>query len=142
QHRLRGVEAEAGGDVLQRVDGGAVDVGLARFAEPAVAGRDAVAFEQARQRRRAAVHGGGLDDLGREEATRVHGGYRGCISRPAWRSTRARGEACSTCTSTVPGRPCWSGICGAPPRPTSNSTRSPPASTSDATRATVAGMLP
>ena len=66
-HDLFGVEAQLARGVLHSVDGSAVDVGLAGFAEAAVVGCDAEAVEEAFEGRRSAVHVGGLDHFGREE---------------------------------------------------------------------------
>jgi hypothetical protein len=62
-HHLLGVDAELARDVLERVDGRAVDVGLAGLAQAAVADGDAEPVEQRLERGRAAVHARGLDDL-------------------------------------------------------------------------------
>jgi len=67
-HHLLGIEAERPREVLDGVDGGAVDVGLAGLAQASVARRDLEALKQAVEGRRPAVHRRGLDDLRRESA--------------------------------------------------------------------------
>ena len=80
QHHLLGVEAERDGDLLEGVDRGAVDVGLTGLAQAAVGDRQAEALEQALERGRAAVHGGGLDDLdGEATACGCAGHVRGRV---------------------------------------------------------------
>ena len=64
---LAGVATQHIGDLLERVDRCAVELGLAGFTQSPVLGRDARAAQHRGQGRRAAVHGGGLDDLGCEE---------------------------------------------------------------------------
>jgi hypothetical protein len=104
---LLGVEAEGDGDLLEGVDRGAVDLGLAGLAQAAVADGDAVAVEQALERGGAAVHGGALDHLDGEAAAARHGhGARIC---PTVRRRSEAGETDSTVTSTTPTRPCSTG---------------------------------
>jgi hypothetical protein len=57
QYHLLGLEAELHGQLLQRVDRGAVDIGLTGLAQASVAHGDPEAFQQAFERRRPAVHG-------------------------------------------------------------------------------------
>ena len=128
------VEAELDGDLLERVDRRAVDVGLARLAEPAVAGGDAVAAQQRGEARRSAVHAGGLDDLG-DEPARAH-----WPRSPIARSSNAAGLARSTSTSTTPVMPCLTAIAGSPS--SSSSTRIAPSRSSLATRVTRAATVP
>lgn len=67
QHDPLGLEAVPDSHLLDGVDRGAVDVGLALVAQLPIAGRDAETGEQAGQRRRAAVERRGLHHLGRQE---------------------------------------------------------------------------
>jgi hypothetical protein len=67
QDDLLGIEAELIGNGLHGVDGGAIDAGLAGFAEAAVTGTLAEAFEQAFERSRPAIQVRTLDHFGREE---------------------------------------------------------------------------
>ena len=46
QHHLRGVKPELNAGLFELVDGGAVHIGLARFAQAAVTGGDPESFEQ------------------------------------------------------------------------------------------------
>ena len=134
-HDLLGRKTELIGHALHRVDRRAIDVGLTGVAETAVADRDAVALEHALERRGTAVHGRGLDDLGRKHPVagapgQAHGcggepaavGNRVVTRRPAARSVRRAGEICSTSTSTVPGSPCCIGTAWLPSA-SANSTR-------------------
>ena len=75
QHDLGGVEAELLGDFFDGIDGGAVDFGVAGFAEAAVGDGAAEAFEDGFEGGGAAVHGGGLDDFGDEPAAFGFGGH-------------------------------------------------------------------
>src|SRR5262249_14943818 len=136
QHLLR-VEPELPRHVLERVDRGAVDVGLAGLAQSADGDVDAEAGEQALQRRGAAVHARRLDDLGDEQ---LH--FCPEISGPAARSTGTAGETRAISTSTVPGRPCSTGTRASLPRSMASSTRTKPLRNSFATRSTRAGMAP
>src|SRR5438067_1752740 len=111
-HHLLRLEAELLGDLFERVDRRAVDVRLARLAETPVAHGDAEAFEQALERRRAAIHRRGLHDLGHEPAPRHDAPAGRARKRPTARSTIVAGVTPSTATSTTPGRPCSSGIFG------------------------------
>ncbi len=84
---LLGHEPELLREVLQGVDGGAVDVGLAGLAQAPVAHADAEALEHALERRWPAIHRRGLHDLRREEASAsgsaVGGGDRRPLRAPA-----------------------------------------------------------
>src|SRR5262245_47798523 len=133
---LFGVEAEPNRDLLDVIDGRPVDVGLTRLTQAAVSDVEPEPVEQALQRRGAAIHLRGLDDLRRKEAPReelLHDGppseavspELGRVSAgggpssklPAARSTSAAGDARSTAISTAPGSPCCIGMC-----PTGSST--------------------
>ena len=61
---------------------------------------------------------------------------------PTARSTRVAGLIRSTSTSTVPGRPCWSGIAVGVSGASCNSTRITPSRASVATLVTVAATAP
>ena len=67
QQDLFGLEPELIGGFLDGVDGRTVDVSLAGLAEAAVVGANGETFEQGFQRRRAAIHVGGLDNLRHDE---------------------------------------------------------------------------
>jgi hypothetical protein len=69
-HDLFGVEAELARDVLDRIDRRAVERGLTRLAQAAVAGRQSESVEQRLERRGTAVDGRRLDRLRNQE---VHG---------------------------------------------------------------------
>jgi hypothetical protein len=66
QHLLLGSNPEQIGDDLDRIDRGAVNVGLASLPEPAVADRDVEPLQETFQRRGSAIHRRGLHDLRRE----------------------------------------------------------------------------
>jgi hypothetical protein len=66
---LFGGQPQLYGYLLQAIDRGPVNAGLAGFAQAAVTGVDAVPFEQTVEGGRATVHSRRLDDLGRQEAT-------------------------------------------------------------------------
>src|ERR1700732_5098483 len=68
QYYLLGLEPELVGNFLNSVDGGAVDIGLAGFAEAAIMHVDAETAQEAFQSGRATIHVGGLDDLRDDEA--------------------------------------------------------------------------
>jgi hypothetical protein len=68
EHDLLRFDAEFVGDNFQRVDGGTVDIGLAGFTEASVVDVDAETFEEAFEGGGSAVHVGGLDHFGDEEA--------------------------------------------------------------------------
>lgn len=72
QHDLLRFDAELIGDFFQGVDGGAVDIGLAGFAEAAVVDIDAETFEEAFEGGGAAIHVGGLDGFGDQARARGH----------------------------------------------------------------------
>ncbi len=99
QHDLLGFDAELVGGLFDGVDGSAVDVGLAGFAKTAVIGVDAEALQQGFQRRGAAVHVGGLDDLGNEEPAPWSHGWLS----PAARRAIVAGEIRSISSSTARG---------------------------------------
>ena len=87
QHLL-GRHAHLVGDVLDDIDRGAVDVGLAGFAQPAITDRHAEPLEDALQAGRAAVHRGRLDHLVRQPA-------------PAAGAARGRGDGAHRTRSFV-----------------------------------------
>ena len=62
------VQTQSTRRVLDGVDRCAVDVGLARFAQPSVAGVYAISREEAAQGGRTAVHRGGLDHFREKQA--------------------------------------------------------------------------
>ena len=68
QHHLLRVDTELIGDCLDRVDRRTIDVGLAGFAQPSIADRNAESFQQAFQRCGSAVHRRDLDDLGHKKS--------------------------------------------------------------------------
>ena len=99
EHDLLGLEPELVGDFLDGVDGGAVDVGLAGFAQAAVIDLNIETLEQGFQCRGSTVHVGGLDNLGHDEpGAELHG-----FARPAARRAILAGEMRSTAISTLLG---------------------------------------
>jgi hypothetical protein len=68
EHDLLRLDAELIGHFFQCVDGGAVDIGLAGFAQAAVVDVDAETFEETFEGGGSAIHVGGLDRFGDEEA--------------------------------------------------------------------------
>src|ERR1700728_1781909 len=116
-HDLLRLESKLHGDLLHRVDRGAVHIGLAGFPQSSIAHRNPESFEQALQRCRSAIRGGGLDNFGNQPAAVEFHGCSACWivatsfeplkPLPPTRSTSDAGEMRSTCTCTVPGRPCF-----------------------------------
>ena len=93
-HHLLSLKAELHGDLFHGIDGGPVHIGLASLAEAAIAHGDAEALEEAFERRRPAIHGGGLDDLGHDEAAapgRVRG-HRSALTYRSWKLVRGSGR--------------------------------------------------
>ncbi len=80
QHDLLGAQPELIGDFLDGVDGGAVHAGLARLAQAAVVYRNAKAFEQGLERRRPAIHVGGLDNLRDDQTGALHRKVRSALA--------------------------------------------------------------
>ena len=73
QHDLLGLESQLIGDVFERVDGSAIDVGLAGLAQAAIVDTNAEAFQQTFEGGRTAVQVGALDDFRHQEAcARLH----------------------------------------------------------------------
>src|SRR6516164_1789575 len=68
QHHLFRLQAETAGRVLEDIDGGPVDVGLAGFAKPAIMNRQAKSFEGTLEHGRTAIHSRSLYDLRHEES--------------------------------------------------------------------------
>ena len=66
KHDLFGGDAKLVGDFIERIDGSAVDIGLASFAEASVMDVDAETFEETLESGGAAIHVGGLDGFGNE----------------------------------------------------------------------------
>ena len=64
---LLGIEPELHGNGFQHVNRGAIDIGLAGFAQAPVAYRQAMAGQEGGERGWTAIHGGGLDDLRDEQ---------------------------------------------------------------------------
>src|SRR5579864_6987605 len=96
KHDLLRLEPELVGDFFDCVYGSAVHVGLAGLAKTAIVGVDAEALEQRFERRGAAVHVGGLDDLWNDEpGVRFHG-----FPIPAARRAMVAGETRSVSIST------------------------------------------
>jgi len=96
EHDLLGLEPQLVRDCLERVDGTAVHVGLASFAQPAIVNVDAETAQQTFERGWAAIHAGGLHDLGHKKA-RPH------LHRPAAPAARrinVAGETRSTSMAT------------------------------------------
>src|SRR5438876_7021316 len=158
QHGLFCFQAKLPGNLLDRINRSPVHVRLARLAQPPITDWNTETIEQALERRRPAVHGGGLDDLRSQQAAgRGHtrsreapstkhqapeklqalsskAAARFCLELEVWcfsgawslelgafvasgplvlastfpaaRSTSVAGESRSTCTSTVPAKPC------------------------------------
>ena len=69
--RLFGDEPDVVGEILERIDRRAIDVGLAGFTQPSVAGGQAESVEEALERGGTTVHGGGLHDLGSQRSRRM-----------------------------------------------------------------------
>src|SRR5277367_2322423 len=67
EHDLFRFHAEFVGDNFQSVNGSAIDIGLAGFAEASVVDVDTEAFEEAFEGGGSAIHVGGLDHFGDEE---------------------------------------------------------------------------
>src|SRR5262249_37421377 len=125
-HDLFRFEPELHCGLLHGIDAGPIHVRLAGLAQAAITHRDAKAFEETLEGGRAAVHGRGLHHLSRQQTARPQSpGRHGVPPRlfpasralvdtprrwPTTRKTRAAGVTRSTSTSTVPGKPCWSGI--------------------------------
>ena len=117
-HDLFGFQPKLHRDFFHRVDGSAVNVSLAGLPQSPVADWDPESLGQTLQRRRPAVHRGGLHHFRNEDppvaqihcgvtALRFVGLFLGPASKlPAVRSTRLAGERVSICTSTEPGSPC------------------------------------
>src|SRR5262249_38496535 len=157
-HDLLRLKPELHGGLFDGIDTGPIYIRLAGLAQTAVTHGNAKAFEETLEGRRAAVHSRSLHHLGRQQAARPQSHSRhGVPPRlfpastaradtprrwPATRRTRATGVSRSTSTSTVPGRPCWSGTCEAAPSVRWSSTRIWPSRTSWATLVTVAARLP
>ena len=70
-HDLLRFESKLHSDLLHRVDRGSVHIGLAGFAQSAIAHRNPESFEQALQSRWSAIRGGGLDHFGNQPAVVV-----------------------------------------------------------------------
>src|ERR1700733_3523877 len=119
-HDLLGFEPKLHSDFLHRVDRGPIHIGLASFTQSPIVHWNCKSFKQAFQRCRSAIRGGGLDNFGNQPAAvlEVHGSST-CwmlatsleppIPLPIARRTSDAGEIRSTCTCTVPGRPCCIG---------------------------------
>src|SRR5580658_7081212 len=139
-HDLLRLESKLHGDLLHRVDRGSIHIGLAGFTQSSIAHRNPESFEQALQSCRSAIRGGGLDNFGNQPAAVEFHGCSACWivatsfeplkPRPTTRSTSDAGEMRSTCTCTVPGRPCCMGMRLADLGFTASSTRIRPSRTS------------
>ena len=66
KHDLFSGNAKLVGDFIERIDGSAVDIGLAGFAEASVMDVDTETFEETLESGGAAIHVGGLDGFGNE----------------------------------------------------------------------------
>src|SRR5579863_6833190 len=76
-HDLFRLESKLQSDLLHRVDGGSVHIGLAGFTQSPIADWNPEAFEQALQRCRTANRGGSLDNFGDQPAAvQFHGSSR------------------------------------------------------------------
>jgi hypothetical protein len=84
------IEAELLRDLLERIEGCAVERGATRVAQPGVVDAHAVTLEHGRERRHRAVHRRGLDDLGDQPASLGRGIRH-----------RARGRACARLAQTA-----------------------------------------
>src|SRR6188768_1330919 len=127
------LESKARRNFLERINRGAVHVGLANLAQLAVAHGNAETGQRALQGCRAAIHRGRLDHFGYEEAA-AHGcsKRRFVSARPVARHNKVAGESYSISISILPIMPCWSGMrLGFSPESRS-STRTWPSRTSSA----------
>ena len=85
-HDLLGAQSKLHRGFFHGVDRGAVHIGLAGFAQPAIAHGNAEAFEETLQRSRPTVHGGRLDNLGHKQPA---AGFHG-VCRAGWGVTAAQ----------------------------------------------------
>src|ERR1051326_2276408 len=87
QHLL-GVQPKLHGNGFEHVNGGPIHIGLAGFTQAAVAHRQAIALEEAGERRWTAVHSRGLYHLGGEQV--APGPWEGSPHEaPSWRPAAA-----------------------------------------------------
>src|SRR5262245_2383234 len=153
------VQPELHGDSLQGIYGGAIHVSLAGFAQASIAHRQAIAFHEAGECCWTTVHEGGLHNL-RSPETASAAWRSGHHRAPSWlppavalrgdpprcfptpRSTSVAGLIRSTSISTIPGKPCWSGMAVCIVCSRRNSTRTTPSRASVATLVTVPVRLP
>ncbi len=118
QDDLLGIEAELNRDLFDRIDGRAVDVGLAGLAQAWVAGTDSEPLDQTLETRRPAIHRRRLHHLRDDEGVSSRAGLHRVelepppdepapvSRRPAARSTSVTGLTRSTWISRLPGNPC------------------------------------